>query len=166
MAQPDNLRGSQAGRLHQALSNLAAEGGTLVYVRRHEGRGIGLVNKLRAYRLQDGGADTVEANELLGLPAEARDWGAAATILRELGLNRVRLLTNNPAKQTALTDLGIEVTALVPNEVPARAENHTYLVTKRDRMHHRLLYIDDGARPDVVPSGAAQPTTTPTETNP
>lgn len=153
-------------QLHQALSKLAHEGGTLVYVRRHEGRGIGLVNKLRAYRLQDGGADTVEANELLGLPADARDWGAAATILHELGLNRVRLLTNNPAKQTALTDLGIEVTALVPNEVPARAENHTYLVTKRDRMHHRLLHIDDATHPVVAPGSKAPSTSNPTERTP
>lgn len=130
-------------QLHQALLELAVHGGTLVYLRRHEGRGIGLVNKLRAYRLQDGGADTVEANELLGLPAEARDWGAAATILGELGIRRVRLLSNNPAKAEALTALGIAVEELVPNEVPARAENHGYLITKRDRMHHHLLHLDD-----------------------
>lgn len=130
-------------QLHQALGMLAQHGGTLIYVRRHEGRGIGLVNKLRAYRLQDGGADTVEANELLGLPAEARDWGAAATILSELGLHRVRLLTNNPAKEAALRELGIDVVEVVPNEVHARAENHEYLVTKRDRMKHRLQHIDD-----------------------
>lgn len=130
-------------QLHEALNRLAREGGTLVYVRRHEGRGIGLVNKLRAYRLQDAGADTVEANELLGLPAEARDWDAAATILRELGLETVRLLSNNPVKQEALSRLGIKVTAMEPHEVPARAENHKYLVTKRDRMNHRLVHLDE-----------------------
>lgn len=140
-------------QLHQALSMLAQHGGTLIYVRRHEGRGIGLVNKLRAYRLQDGGADTVEANELLGLPAEARDWGAAATILRELGLDTVRLLTNNPAKEAALRTLGIDVVEIVPNEVHARAENHEYLVTKRDRMNHKLQHIDDVLPPHHTPTG-------------
>ncbi|MDO5619823.1 3,4-dihydroxy-2-butanone-4-phosphate synthase [Kocuria sp.] len=137
-------------QLHQALAQLAEHGGTLIYLRRHEGRGIGLVNKLRAYRLQDGGADTVEANELLGFPAEARDWGAAATILRELGLERVRLLTNNPAKESALRELGIDVVELVPNEVQARAENHDYLVTKRDRMNHLLHHVEDGVQPDLT----------------
>lgn len=130
-------------QLHRALAILARQGGTLVYVRRHEGRGIGLVNKLRAYRLQDGGADTVEANEMLGLPPEARDWGAAAAVLHELGLHRVRLMTNNPAKEVALKRWGIEVTELVAHEVPARAENHEYLVTKRDRMNHRLLHLEN-----------------------
>lgn len=130
-------------QLHLGLERIAAEGGTLVYLRRHEGRGIGLVNKLRAYQLQDGGADTVEANELLGLPAEARDWGAAATILHELGLQRIRLLSNNPLKAEQLAGLGIEVTDMVHHEVAARPENHDYLATKRDRMEHRLLHVDD-----------------------
>ena len=130
-------------QLHLGLERIAAEGGTLVYLRRHEGRGIGLVNKLRAYQLQDGGADTVEANELLGLPAEARDWGAAATILRELGLQRIRLLSNNPLKAEQLGGLGIEVTDMVHHEVAARPENHDYLAAKRDRMEHRLLHVDD-----------------------
>ncbi|MCT1589623.1 MULTISPECIES: GTP cyclohydrolase II [Kocuria] len=130
-------------QLHLGLKRIAAEGGTLVYLRRHEGRGIGLVNKLRAYQLQDGGADTVEANELLGLPAEARDWGAAATILHELGLQRIRLLSNNPLKAEQLAGLGIEVTDMVHHEVAARPENHDYLATKRDRMEHRLLHVDD-----------------------
>ncbi|WP_396415609.1 MULTISPECIES: GTP cyclohydrolase II [unclassified Kocuria] len=130
-------------QLHLGLERIAAEGGTVVYLRRHEGRGIGLVNKLRAYQLQDGGADTVEANELLGLPAEARDWGAAATILHELGLQRIRLLSNNPIKAQQLRRLGIEVTEMVHHEVAARPENHDYLAAKRDRMEHRLLHVDD-----------------------
>lgn len=130
-------------QLHLALERIAAEGGTVVYLRRHEGRGIGLVNKLRAYQLQDGGADTVEANELLGLPAEARDWGAAATILRELGLHRIRLLSNNPVKAVRLEHLGIDIAEMVHHEVAARPENHDYLATKRDRMEHRLLHVDD-----------------------
>lgn len=144
-------------QLHQALSMLADHGGTLIYVRRHEGRGIGLVNKLRAYRLQDGGADTVEANELLGLPAEARDWAAAASILREMGLEQVRLLTNNPAKEAALRSLGIDVVDIVANEVHARAENHDYLVTKRDRMNHNLQHIDNVLPTHQSRSGGEQP---------
>jgi GTP cyclohydrolase II/3,4-dihydroxy 2-butanone 4-phosphate synthase/GTP cyclohydrolase II len=130
-------------QLHLALRRIAADGGTLLYLRNHEGRGIGLVNKLRAYKLQDGGADTVEANELLGLPADARDYSAAAAILHRLGLTRIRLLSNNPAKAEHLEDLGIDVVAMVPNEVPARPENHDYLTTKRDRMRHRLHHLDD-----------------------
>ena len=135
-------------QLHLALRRIAADGGTLLYLRNHEGRGIGLVNKLRAYKLQDGGADTVEANELLGLPADARDYTAAAAILHRLGLTRVRLLSNNPAKAEHLADLGVEVVEMVPNEVPARPENHDYLATKRDRMRHRLHPVDDAAITD------------------
>ncbi|MEF3121558.1 GTP cyclohydrolase II [Kocuria flava] len=135
-------------QLHLALRRIAADGGTLLYLRNHEGRGIGLVNKLRAYKLQDGGADTVEANELLGLPADARDYTAAAAILHRLGLTRVRLLSNNPAKAEHLADLGVEVVEMVPNEVPARPENHDYLATKRDRMRHRLHHVDDAAITD------------------
>lgn len=130
-------------QLHLALGRIAAEGGTVIYLRQHEGRGIGLVNKLRAYRLQDDGADTVEANELQGLPAEARDWAAAATILHQLGLTRIRLLSNNPTKARELRRFGIEVEDLVPHEIAARPENLGYLVTKRDRMDHRLLHLDD-----------------------
>lgn len=136
-------------QLHLALRRIADDGGTLLYLRNHEGRGIGLVNKLRAYKLQDAGADTVEANELLGLPADARDYTAAAAILHHLGLTRIRLLSNNPAKAERLAELGIDVVAMVPNEVPARPENHDYLATKRDRMRHRLRHVDDTtAHPD------------------
>ncbi|MEX5268921.1 GTP cyclohydrolase II [Kocuria sabuli] len=139
-------------QLHLALRRIADDGGTLLYLRNHEGRGIGLVNKLRAYKLQDAGADTVEANELLGLPADARDYTAAATILQHLGLTRIRLLSNNPAKAERLAELGIDVVAMVPNEVPARPENHDYLATKRDRMRHRLRHVDD---PTAHPDGPA-----------
>ena len=134
-------------QLHLALRRIAADGGTLLYLRNHEGRGIGLVNKLRAYKLQDGGADTVEANELLGLPADARNYSAAAAILHRLGLTRIRLLSNNPAKAEHLAGLGIQVAEMVPNEVPARPENHDYLATKRDRMRHRLRHVDDAVDP-------------------
>ena len=125
-------------QLHLALERIAEHGGTVLYLRNHEGRGIGLINKLRAYKLQDGGADTVEANTMLGLPAEARDYTAAAHILREMGLTRIRLLTNNPDKVSKLEALGITVESTVAHEVPPRQENLRYLRTKRDRMHHHL----------------------------
>ena len=120
---------------------VALYGGTIVYLRGQEGRGIGLANKLRAYALQEAGADTVEANEQLGLPVDARDYQAAADILHQLGLHRIRLLTNNPAKQDWLRRLGIDVEAMVPSEVPIRAENERYLQTKRDRMDHHLTLL-------------------------
>jgi GTP cyclohydrolase II len=145
-------------QLHLALRRIADDGGTLLYLRNHEGRGIGLVNKLRAYKLQDAGADTVEANELLGLPADARDYTAAATILHHLGLTRIRLLSNNPAKAERLAELGIDVVAMVPNEVPARPENHDYLATKRDRMRHRLRHVDDTTAHPDGPAHAADRT--------
>lgn len=128
-------------QLHLALERIAHHGGTVLYLRNHEGRGIGLINKLRAYKLQDGGADTVEANTMLGLPAEARDYTAAARILKEMGLTRIRLLTNNPDKVSKLEALGITVESVVPHEVPPREENLRYLQTKRDRMHHHLTEI-------------------------
>lgn len=135
-------------QLTASMRAIAAAGGVLVYMRGHEGRGIGLWEKLRAYALQDSGADTVEANLQLGHPADARDYRAAAAILRELGLGRsdhawrsawgIRLLTNNPEKIRSLRTLGIDVVERVPLEVPSRQENARYLATKRDRMHHLL----------------------------
>ncbi len=125
-------------QLDFALEMIHRRGGTLVYLRGHEGRGIGLANKMRAYSLQEAGADTVEANEQLGLPVDGRDYAAAAGILRSLGLLRIALLSNNPLKQEQLLGHGIDVVKVVPTEVPARAENLRYLKTKRDRMHHAL----------------------------
>ncbi|WP_312181856.1 GTP cyclohydrolase II [Arthrobacter sp.] len=125
-------------QLEQALALISLHGGTVLYLRGQEGRGIGLANKLRAYALQEAGADTVEANEQLGLPVDARDYQAAAEILLQLGLDRIRLLTNNPAKRDRLEVYGVHVEAMVPSEVPARAENERYLQTKRDRMNHHL----------------------------
>ena len=126
----------------------ASEAGAVVYVRGHEGRGIGLVEKLRAYALQDLGEDTVDANRTLGLPDDARDYTVAAHALRDLGVTRVRLLTNNPAKVTAMTDLGIEVAERVP--VPSRVtdDNLRYLTTKRDRMGHDLPWLTDPKETD------------------
>lgn len=125
-------------QLHQALSLITRIGGTLILVRNHEGRGIGLVNKLRAYALQDRGHDTVDANLLLGLESDQRDYRQAATILQELGHTRIRLISNNPAKAQALEEQGITVEDMIPDLVEARAENAAYLETKRQRMHHKL----------------------------
>jgi 3,4-dihydroxy 2-butanone 4-phosphate synthase/GTP cyclohydrolase II len=125
-------------QLDRALDLITEHGGAVIYLTGHEGRGIGLSNKLRAYALQDQGRDTVDANLDLGFTDDARDYRAAATILRSLGLMRIRLLTNNPAKTTALEKLGIAVEAVVPLEVAARPENTHYLATKRERMHHAL----------------------------
>ena len=124
-------------QLDAALALIAGHGeGVLVYVRGHEGRGIGLVEKLRAYRLQDQGLDTVDANLRLGHPADARDYGQAAGILRDLGIERIRLVSSNPAKEQALALLGVQVVERVGGAVPARPENARYLLTKRQRMRH------------------------------
>lgn len=125
-------------QLDYALGLIFTHGGTLVYLRGHEGRGIGLANKMRAYSLQEAGADTVEANEQLGLPADARDYASAAGILTSLGLLHIKLLSNNPLKSADLASRGITISEMVPTEVPARAENLHYLETKRDRMAHTL----------------------------
>jgi len=109
-----------------------------VYLRGHEGRGIGLMAKLRAYELQDAGHDTVEANLSLGYPVDARDYGAGAQILADLGVRSLRLLTNNPAKRTALLGYGLDVGGSVPLQVPPTTDSLRYLRTKRDRMGHEL----------------------------
>ena len=125
-------------QLQAALDTIQSEGGVVIYLRGHEGRGIGLINKLRAYRLQEQGLDTLDANLALGLPADARDYGAAVGILRDLGISSVRLLTNNPEKRRQLVERGIEVTELVPLVVGLGEDNEGYLDTKRDRMGHAL----------------------------
>jgi GTP cyclohydrolase II len=109
----------------------------LLYLRQ-EGRGIGLVNKLRAYRLQDEGFDTLEANRRLGLPEEARDFPVAARMLELLGVRAVRLLTNNPAKVAALEAAGTTVAERIPHQLPTNPHNESYLATKRDRAGHLL----------------------------
>jgi 3,4-dihydroxy 2-butanone 4-phosphate synthase / GTP cyclohydrolase II len=110
----------------------------VIYLRGHEGRGIGLVAKLQAYSLQDGGRDTVDANLDLGLPADARHYGTATQILRDLKIHTVRLLTNNPAKVSSLEDYGISVAERVPLTPHPNDHNLAYLLTKRDRMGHQL----------------------------
>ena len=125
-------------QLRSALETIQREGGVVIYLRGHEGRGIGLINKLRAYRLQESGLDTLDANLALGLPADARDYGAAAAMLKDMGISRVRLLSNNPEKKRQLEQHGITVDELQPLVVGVAAENFGYLEAKRDRMGHAL----------------------------
>jgi len=126
-------------QLDAALQAVAEEGrGVVLYVRGHEGRGIGLMHKLQAYQLQDDGSDTVDANLELGLPADARDYGTGAQILVDLGIATMRLLTNNPAKRAGLEGYGLEIVGRVRLPVHPTKENLRYLQTKRDRMGHDL----------------------------
>jgi 3,4-dihydroxy 2-butanone 4-phosphate synthase/GTP cyclohydrolase II len=138
-----SLRCDCGPQLHAALAAVAQEGrGIVLYIRGHEGRGIGLLHKLQAYQLQDAGADTVDANLNLGLPADARDYGTGAQILVDLGVHTMRLLTNNPAKRAGLEGYGLKVTGRVPLPSHVTAENLGYLRTKRDRMGHLLDIIE------------------------
>ncbi|WP_334146669.1 GTP cyclohydrolase II [Microbacterium sp.] len=123
-------------QLDAALDAIEQDGGIVIYMRGHEGRGIGLINKLRAYSLQEEGLDTVDANLALGLPADAREYAAAAGILNDLGVSKVRLLTNNTDKVNQLRALGLDVVEQVPLIVGVGPNNHQYLETKRDRMGH------------------------------
>ncbi|RPE78991.1 GTP cyclohydrolase II [Frondihabitans sp. PhB161] len=125
-------------QLDAALDTIRDHGGVVIYLRGHEGRGIGLINKLRAYKLQEEGLDTLDANLALGLPADAREYVAAADILRDLGITSVRLLSNNPDKRLQLTQHDIEVSEMVPLVVGVGTFNESYLDTKRDRMGHQL----------------------------
>jgi 3,4-dihydroxy 2-butanone 4-phosphate synthase / GTP cyclohydrolase II len=143
-------------QLEEALERIVEEGrGVVVYLRGHEGRGIGLVAKLQAYQLQDGGRDTVDANLDLGLPADARHYGAATQILRDLGVRSVRLLTNNPAKTSGLEEYGVPVTERVRLTPRPNDHNLAYLLTKRDRMGHDL--------PDLTSHTPERPGVTTTE---
>jgi len=139
-----SLRCDCGPQLDSALEAVAAEGrGIVLYVRGHEGRGIGLLHKLQAYQLQDAGADTVDANLDLGLPADARDYGTGAQILVDLGVRTMRLLTNNPDKRAGLEGYGLKVVGREPLPTHAHPENLTYLRTKRDRMGHHLPDLPD-----------------------
>jgi 3,4-dihydroxy 2-butanone 4-phosphate synthase/GTP cyclohydrolase II len=142
-------------QLKQSLSLVAGEGrGVVLYLRGHEGRGIGLLHKLAAYNLQDLGADTVDANLGLGLPADAREYGTGAQILVDLGVRTMRLLTNNPAKRAGLEGYGLEIVGRVPLQVMANSHNLRYLRSKRDRMGHDLpglpWYDEDMSWVDVA----------------
>jgi 3,4-dihydroxy 2-butanone 4-phosphate synthase / GTP cyclohydrolase II len=130
-------------QLRVALDRICDEGqGVLLYLLGHEGRGIGLMKKLRAYALQDAGWDTVEANHALGFPGDLRDYGMAAEILRDLGVSSIRLLTNNPAKAAGLAEHGIQIASREPIETSPRPENVRYLRTKRDKLGHLLTRLE------------------------
>ncbi|MDQ0485577.1 GTP cyclohydrolase II [Streptomyces thermodiastaticus] len=130
-------------QLAAALRAVVAEGaGVVVYLRGHEGRGIGLLAKLRAMALQAEGLDTVEANLALGLPVDARDYAVAAGMLKDLGVRSVRLMSNNPRKREALVRHGVEVDEQVPLLIEPCESNITYLRTKRERLDHHLPHLD------------------------
>jgi 3,4-dihydroxy 2-butanone 4-phosphate synthase/GTP cyclohydrolase II len=137
-----SLRCDCGEQLEQALAQIEAEGSGVLLYMAQEGRGIGLLNKLRAYELQERGLDTVEANLELGFPADARDYGIGNQILADLGLTTIRILTNNPKKLTGIDGFGLTVVEQVPIEVEPQAENRRYLTTKRDKLGHRLHHQD------------------------
>ncbi|HEY8339828.1 MAG TPA: GTP cyclohydrolase II RibA, partial [Egibacteraceae bacterium] len=155
-----SLRCDCGTQLRDAMRKIAEEGeGVIVYIRGHEGRGIGIMHKLQAYKLQDGGRDTVEANIELGFPADLRDYGTGAQILTDLGLSTLRLLSNNPAKRAGLEGYGLKIVERVPLETTPTDENLRYLQTKRDKLGHELIslgrtLIDSDA--DVEVPAAAQ----------
>jgi len=138
-----SLRCDCGEQLHAALAMVEKAGTGVVLYMRQEGRGIGLVKKLEAYKLQDGGLDTVEANERLGFRPDLRDYGIGAQILKDLGLGKMRLLTNNPQKRVGLQGYGLDIVERVPLEIPPNASNERYLQTKRDKLGH-LILLDQG----------------------
>ena len=125
-------------QLHAALRQIEEEGTGILLYMRQEGRGIGLVNKMRAYKLQEEGLDTVEANEALGFPDDLRDYGVGAQILKDLGVRQMRLLTNNPRKITSLTGHGLEIVERVAIEMPVKEANARYMETKKEKLGHML----------------------------
>ena len=152
-----SLRCDCGAQLDAAMAAVAAEGrGIVLYLRGHEGRGIGLLSKLRAYHLQDSGADTVDANLELGLPADAREYSTGAQMLADLGVRTVRLLTNNPAKVRGLSGFGVDVAGRVPLPVTPNQENLRYLIAKRDRLGHE---IDGLPGANATPGASATPGT-------
>jgi 3,4-dihydroxy 2-butanone 4-phosphate synthase / GTP cyclohydrolase II len=150
-----SLRCDCGAQLESAMEAISAEGrGVVLYLRGHEGRGIGLLSKLQAYELQDAGADTVDANTELGLPADAREYSAGAQMLADLGVRSVRLLTNNPAKVSGLTNCGVDITARVPMKVAVTSYNRRYLITKRDRLGHHIQDLNEAERSVVTAESA------------
>jgi 3,4-dihydroxy 2-butanone 4-phosphate synthase/GTP cyclohydrolase II len=145
-----SLRCDCGAQLDAAMAAIAAEGrGVVLYLRGHEGRGVGLLSKLQAYELQDAGADTVDANTELGLPVDAREYSAGAQMLADLGVRSVRLLTNNPAKVTGLVGCGVDITARIPLASAVTPFNLRYLTTKRDRLGHEIHDLNDPERAGV-----------------
>jgi 3,4-dihydroxy 2-butanone 4-phosphate synthase / GTP cyclohydrolase II len=147
-----SLRCDCGAQLDSAMAAISAEGrGVVLYLRGHEGRGVGLLSKLQAYELQDAGADTVDANTELGLPVDAREYSAGAQMLADLGVRSVRLLTNNPAKVSGLTDGGVDITARVSLAAAVTPYNLRYLVTKRDKLGHQIQDLNEAERALVSP---------------
>nr|WP_246628791.1 bifunctional 3,4-dihydroxy-2-butanone-4-phosphate synthase/GTP cyclohydrolase II [Algoriphagus marincola] len=126
-------------QLHAAMEMVEKEGKGLILYMNQEGRGIGLINKLKAYKLQEEGMDTVQANLALGLPMDSRDYGVGAQILRDLGVGKIRLISNNPQKRVGLIGYGLEIVEQVPIEIAPNPHNENYLRTKRDKMGHNIL---------------------------
>ena len=154
-----SLRCDCGAQLEAAMAAIAAEGrGVVLYLRGHEGRGIGLLSKLRAYELQDRGADTVDANLELGLPADAREYSAGAQMLADLGVRSIRLLTNNPAKVTGLTGCGVDITARIAVPAAVTPYNLRYLTTKRDRLGHQIQNLNEAERAVVAAPSPGQQT--------
>jgi len=140
-----SLRCDCGAQLDSALAKIAAEGrGVVLYIRGHEGRAIGLAHKLMAYELQERGADTVEANVVLGFKPDPRDYGIGAQILVDLGVRTMRLLTNNPAKRAGLEGYGLSILERVPLETEPTEENIHYLRTKREKLGHLLDNLEAG----------------------
>ncbi len=147
-----SLRCDCGAQLEAAMAAISAEGrGVVMYLRGHEGRGVGLLSKLQAYELQDAGADTVDANTELGLPVDAREYSAGAQMVADLGVRSVRLLTNNPAKVTGLTEGGVDITARVPLAGAVTPYNRRYLMTKRDKLGHQIQDLNTAERALVSP---------------
>ncbi len=134
-----SLRCDCGDQLHTAMKMVEAEGRGLILYMNQEGRGIGLLNKLKAYKLQEEGRDTVEANLELGFAMDERDYGVGAQILRELNVSKIRLISNNPKKRAGLLGYGLEIVDTVPIEIKSNAHNEKYLQTKRDKMGHKIL---------------------------
>jgi 3,4-dihydroxy 2-butanone 4-phosphate synthase / GTP cyclohydrolase II len=144
-----SLRCDCGEQLHAAMNRIAEEGrGVLLYIDHHEGRGIGILNKIRAYALQDEGADTEQANHALGFASDLREYGTGAQVLADLGVSRMRLLTNNPAKRVGLEGYGLQIVERVPLQPTVHAENRPYLRTKRDKMGHLLDELSDQLQPN------------------
>ncbi|HEY8389144.1 MAG TPA: GTP cyclohydrolase II, partial [Parasegetibacter sp.] len=140
-----SLRCDCGDQLHKSMQMVEANGKGAILYMNQEGRGIGLLNKLKAYQLQEQGMDTVEANLHLGFQTDQRDYGVGAQILRHLGITKINLMTNNPKKRAGLLGYGLEIVGTVPIEAVPNSHNEKYLVTKRDKLGHEILKGKNGS---------------------